>query len=182
MEGQRSSVQVVPAGEDRFRVQLPRLDYRTVLRRARRGEVAMIIQRTPGWVLLQTKGHYPPGVFRLPTGSVHAREETEVAMRRELHEEANLVPGAFRRLCRLEYIVVGGRKDFYTEAYLIDAPSGQLRPNDAKEAIDAWREAPVAELANVARELRQLDPPWNGWGLFRSVLHEIVAGLLAPAS
>jgi len=169
---------VEPAGEDRFLVHLPGLDYRSVFRSRRRGEVAMVIQRTAGWVLLQTKTHYPPGVFRLPTGTVHAREPVEAAMLRELHEEANLAPGTSRRLGRIEYRIEGGRRDFFTEVFLIEAPTGQLRPNDVSEAINAWREAMFSELPQVAAELRRLEPPWNGWGLFRSILHDLVPPLL----
>lgn len=176
-----AKVEVTAAGTDRWRARLPKLDYRTVFRARRRGEVAMIIQRTPGWVLLQTKQHYPPGIFRLPTGTVHARETAEAAMLRELHEEANLVPGAVRRLCRVDYEITGGRRDFFTEVFLIESPSGELKPNDATEEINAWREAMISELATVAEELRRLDPPWQGWGLFRSVVHEIVPPLLGVA-
>ena len=138
----------------------------------------MVIERTRGWVLLQTKAHYPPGIFRLPTGTIHARETADAAMLRELHEEANLVPGEFRRICRVEYEIDGGRKDFFTDVYLIEAPRGELRPNDAAEDINAWREAMLSELTSVAADLRRLDPPWQGWGIFRSVLHDLVPRLL----
>lgn len=170
--------EVILDGE-RARVRLPDLDYRSLLRPRRHGEVAMVVERAPGWVLLQTKAHYPPGIFRLPTGTIHARESADAAMLRELHEEANLVPGAFRRLCHLEYEIEGGRKDFFTDIYLIEAPKGQLRPNDAAEEINAWREAMLSELPAIAADLRRLEPPWQGWGIFRSVLHELAARLLA---
>jgi 8-oxo-dGTP pyrophosphatase MutT (NUDIX family) len=165
-------------GNGRFRVKLPALDYRRVLRPARRAEVAMVIQRCPGWVLLQAKQHYPPGLFRLPTGTLKARESGETAMLRELHEEANLVPGVFRKLARLEYQIEGGRSDFFTEIFLIEGPRGELRPNDTSESINAWREALLSELPMVARDLRALEPPWQGWGLFRSVVHDLVAELV----
>jgi ADP-ribose pyrophosphatase YjhB (NUDIX family) len=138
----------------------------------------MVIQRSAGWVLLQTKDHYPPGVFRLPTGSIHVREPATEAMLRELHEEANLVPGSFHLLCRVEYEVEGGRNDFFTDTYLIERPEGQLKPNDPVEAIGGWREAMVSELSTVAEDLRRLEPPWQGWGLFRSVVHDLVPWLL----
>ncbi len=169
---------------ERARVRLPNLDYRSLLRPRRRGEVAMVVERTRGWVLLQTKSHYPPGIFRLPTGTIHAREAIDAAMLRELHEEANLVPGSFRRIGHVEYEIEGGRKDFFTDVYLIEAPQGELRPNDASEEINAWREAMLGELPAVAAELRRLEPPWQGWGIFRAVLHELVPRLLpgrAPA-
>jgi ADP-ribose pyrophosphatase YjhB (NUDIX family) len=170
--------EVILDGE-RARVRLPDLDYRSLLRPRRHGEVAMVVERAAGWILLQTKAHYPPGIFRLPTGTIHARESADAAMLRELHEEANLVPGTFRRICHLDYEIEGGRKDFFTDIYLIEAPQGQLRPNDAAEEINAWREAMVSELPAIAADLRRLEPPWQGWGIFRSVLHELVSRLLA---
>ena len=173
-----SVVAIERVSKDRFQVSLPALDYRTVLRSRRRGEVAMVIQRCPGWVLLHAKQHYPPGVFRLPTGTVQPRESSVTSMLRELHEEANLEPGGHRRLARVEYVIEGGRRDFFTEIFLIEAPKGELRPNDPGEAINAWREAPLSELPMIAGELRSLEPPWQGWGLFRSVVHDLVPELV----
>lgn len=166
-------------GEDRYLVRLPaELDYRTLLSEDRPGEVAMLIQRAAGWMLLQTKAHYPPGLFRLPTGTVDAGESPEQAMLRELHEEANLVPSRHQRLLQLDYAVEGGRQDMSTHLYLIDAHQGQLKSNDPEEAIAAWREAPLHELDTVADELMRLDGDWRGWGMFRAVLHRLAARVL----
>lgn len=165
-------------GKGRYRVQLPDMDYLHLLAPHRQGEVAMVIQRTPGWVLLHTKANYPPGVFRIPTGTVRKGEGTEATMLRELSEEANLRPGSHRELFRLDYQVKGGRKGFCTTGYLIENPEGALMPRDESERIIAWREAPVTELPQVARDLRRLDPPRDGWGLFRSAVHQLLAGIL----
>jgi 8-oxo-dGTP pyrophosphatase MutT (NUDIX family) len=169
-------------GGSRFRIRLPDIDYRTLFSPYRRSEVAMIIVRSPGWVLLQTKFHYPPGIFRLPTGTVHEGELAEDTMRRELYEEANLKPGRVRPLFHLEYDIEGGRTDFFTEAFVIEEPRGDLKPNDKEEKIEAWREAPVHELPSIAQDLRRLEAPWGGWGLFRSVIHDLAAELLASSA
>ena len=166
-------------GDDHYLVRLPGdVNYRTLLSPDRRGEVAMLIQRAAGWMLLQTKAHYPPGLFRLPTGTIDAGESPEQAMLRELHEEANLVPSRHRRLLRLDYAVDGGRQDMSTHLYLIDSHSGQLRSNDPEEAIEAWREAPLHELDALADELTGLEGEWQGWGVFRAVLHRLAARIL----
>lgn len=138
----------------------------------------MLIMKTPGWLLLQTKRHYPPGAFRLPTGTLDAGELPEATMLRELAEETNLTPGRHWELFRLEYVVEGGREDFYTQAYLIDPPRGELKINDPGEGISAWREARVFELLQVALDLRQLEQPWAGWGLFRAQVHRVAWELL----
>jgi hypothetical protein len=54
-------------------------------------------------------------------------------------------------------------------------------PIDSKEAIIAWREAQVSELTAVARDLRRLEAPRDGWGLFRSTIHQLLAELLQEA-
>jgi ADP-ribose pyrophosphatase YjhB (NUDIX family) len=172
---------IVSLGPERFQVQLPDMNYKQLLASHRRAEVAMVIQRTPGWVLLQTKLHYPPGLFRVPTGVIRKEETPDETMLRELREEANLTPGRHRRLFRLHYAVEGQRKDFFTEAFLIEAPQGELMPLDRTEAIIGWREAQVSELVEVARELRRLEPPRDGWGLFRSAVHQLRGRVLAPA-
>lgn len=169
-------------GGERYRVHMPRLHYRSAFAPKRPAEVAMLIQRTPDWVLLQTKEHYPPGAFRLPTGTLGVDEASEAGMLRELAEEANLKPGRHRVLFRLEYIVSGGRDDFYTEAYLIEEPTGELKVNDPGEKISAWREARVDELDRVAQDLRRLEGPWAGWGLFRSAVHQLAGRLLGTES
>ena len=166
-------------GGERYRVHMPRLHYRSAFAPKRPAEVAMLIQRTPDWVLLQTKEHYPPGAFRLPTGTLEVGESSEAGMLRELGEEANLKPGRHRVLFRLEYIVSGGRDDFFTEAYLIEEPTGELKVNDPGEKISAWREArrssthsttasflpaqgrPVLRLSTTCRVLMSCLSPWG---------------------
>ncbi len=165
--------------DQRFRVILPPLDYLKLFGPHRAAEVAMVIERKRDWVLVQTKTHYPPGIFRLPTGTVEKGETTEAAMLRELKEEANLSPGRFWKLFRLEYHVEKGRSDFFTDAFFIESPEGELKPVDFQERISAWREASLAELPSIAEELRSLEAPRRGWGLFRSLLHDLVYQSLA---
>lgn len=165
-------------GAETYLVELPAADYRALLNPGRVAEAAMVIRRSPGWILLQTKTHYPPGLFRLPTGTVNPTETPEQAMVRELHEEANLQAGSYRQLLRLDYSVQGGRQDFATHVYLIDGPRGELRSNDPSESIEAWREGRVQELDALADELSRLRGEWAGWGMFRAVLHRLVGQVL----
>ena len=170
-------------GNERYLVQLPsQLSYRTLLDAGRAGEVAMLIQRTSGWMLLQTKSHYPPGIFRLPTGTIQPGETPRQAMERELYEESNLVGGQARRLLQLDYDIEGGRQDMSTHLYLIEAPRGELKSNDPSEAIEAWREASLRELDSIADELLRLEDQWQGWGLYRAVLHRLAARVLNSES
>lgn len=163
-----------------FRARLPSADYGDLLAGGQRVEVAMVVQRTPDWVLLQTRNHYPPGVFRLPLGRVGAGESPEEAARRELHEEANLVVGEIRHLFTLEYCLDEVSGDLRTEVYLITSPEGSLQPNQPSDAINAWREASLADLALLAREHERLDGEWRGWGLYRAALHRAAARVMCP--
>ena len=163
-----------------FLVRLPSADYGDLLANGPRVEVAMVVQRAPDWVLLQTRDHYPPGLFRLPLGRVRAGETPEEAARRELHEEANLVVGEIRHLLTLRYKVEGVDGDPRTEVYLITSPEGSLHPNHPSDAINAWREASLADLALLAGEHERLDGEWRGWGLYRAALHRAVARVLCP--
>jgi 8-oxo-dGTP pyrophosphatase MutT (NUDIX family) len=155
------------------------LDYRSIFAVHRRAEVAMVIRPNPEWVFLQTKTHYPTGTFRLPTGAMKAGEQPEQTMLRELQEETNLIPGRYQPLFRLDYLVEGARQDFYTTAYLIEDPQGQLKSNDPSEGISAWRQAHISDLYAVAHELRQMEAPWIGWGIYRSAIHQLTAELLS---
>ena len=178
LKGERGALAIESLGKRRYRVHLPPMDYLNLLAPHRHGEVAMIIERAPGWVLLQTKANYPPGTFRIPTGTIQRDEPPEECMRRELLEEANLTPGRSEELFRLEYRPEGGRSDFVTFGYLIQDPVGELMPIDKKEAITGWREAQIAELPDVARDLRRLEAPRAGWGLFRSAIHQLLAQIM----
>lgn len=163
-----------------FLVRLPGADYGDLLSEGQCVEVAMVIQRAPDWVLLQTRDHYPPGLFRLPLGRVRPGETPEDAARRELHEEANLVVGEIRHLFTLQYMIEGVDGDLRTEVYLITSPEGSLHPNVPSDAINAWREATLADLALLAREHERLDGDWHGWGLYRAALHRAAARVLCP--
>jgi len=176
--GERLELPMEKVGKQRYLVHLPDMDYGSLLVPHQYGEVAMVIQRTAGWVLLQTKADYPPGTFRIPTGTLRKGESAERTMLRELTEEANLIPGRHRKLCRLDYQFEGRHEGFHTIAYLIEEPQGKLMPVDQAEAITAWREAQIADLPNVARELRRLEPPRQGWGVFRSAIHQLLGDLL----
>ncbi len=166
----------------RFLAHLPRADYGSLLDPVRGAKAAMVIEREPGWVLLHAKSHYPPGIFRLPTGIVQEGESSAQAALRELHEEANLTTTEPpRRLFSLGYEVEGLGQDFVTDAFLITGLKGELRPNDLSEKISAWREAALSDLDLLAGEHQRLDGEWRGWGLFYSALHRAVSQVLCGA-
>ncbi|MCB9555522.1 MAG: NUDIX hydrolase [Deltaproteobacteria bacterium] len=157
---------------------LPDLDYSELLT-DRSSEAAMLISRSAGWVLLQAKTNYPPGVFRVPTGTVEDWEDSRTTAIRELHEEANLKTQSSRLLARLHYEAAGQRWEFYSDLFLISRPIGSLKPNDQSEGISGWREAQVSDLADVATDLCGLEGPWKAWGTFRAAVALLSHRLLA---
>lgn len=148
------------------------------LRSPRTGEVALVVLRKNGRVLLNTKDFYPDGAFRIPTGGIQAGESVEAALWRETGEETNLDVEVARFLAVITYDVPERPRAFTTYAFLLREVGGELRVNDPDERISGWREVDVAELKGVAERLAGLDGEWRGWGVFRSVVHRVVGELL----
>jgi ADP-ribose pyrophosphatase YjhB (NUDIX family) len=148
------------------------------LRSPRTGEVAMVVLRKSGGVLLNTKDFYPEGAFRIPTGGVKPGEAVEAALLRETREETNLEVEVVRFLAVITYHAPGRANAFTTYAFLLREVSGELRVNDPDERISGWREVEAADLKGVAERLAGLEGEWRGWGVFRSVVHRVVGEML----
>ncbi|OGG55541.1 MAG: hypothetical protein A3F84_29120 [Candidatus Handelsmanbacteria bacterium RIFCSPLOWO2_12_FULL_64_10] len=148
------------------------------LRSPRAGEVAMVVLRKNGKVLLNTKDFYPDGAFRIPTGGIQPGEPVEAALLRETKEETNLDVAVERFLAVITYHAPERPKAFTTYAFLMREVSGELKVNDPDEGISGWREVDASELKGVAERLAGLAGEWRGWGVFRSVVHRVVGELL----
>lgn len=148
------------------------------LKSPRTGEVALVVLRKGGKVLLNTKDFYPDGAFRIPTGGIKPGESVEAALLRETREETNLDVEVARFLAVITYHTPERRKAFTTYAFLLRELGGELKTNDPDERISGWREVDASELKGVAERLAGLAGEWRGWGVFRSVLHRVVGELL----
>lgn len=148
------------------------------LRSPRTGEVAMVVLRKDGKVLLNTKDFYPDGAFRIPTGGIRPEESVEAALLRETKEEMNLDVAVERFLATVTYDVPGHPRAFTTYVFLLRELGGELRINDPDERISGWREVDASALKGVAERLAGLAGEWRGWGVFRSVVHRVVGELL----
>ena len=151
-----------------------------VVKRSRRGEVVLAIQRPDGQVLLHTKLFYPPGIYRLPTGGVHPGESVLAGAMRESREETGLGITVTRFLGMVEYDFhqAERRMPFVSYVLLAQADDSIPTPEDESERISGFRYVPVIELRRVADALRHLPEQWADWGMFRALPHNIVADAL----
>jgi 8-oxo-dGTP pyrophosphatase MutT (NUDIX family) len=141
----------------------------------RHGEVCMAILRRNGRFLLQTKRSYPNSVMRLPSGGIKAGEDIEHALLREVWEETNLTVNVDRFVAILRYRDDTTKAGFQTFLFLLREIEGHLQTNDPSEKITEWREARPDELLDYAAELKQLEPSWANWGLFRAASLDVLA-------
>lgn len=157
------------------------------LREGRRlAEVCMVIRRPSGRLLTARKTFYPPEAFRLLTGGVHRDEPIAEALMREVAEETSLSVGVRRLLAVIAYRspeTPPDRHAFYTFAFLLEELGGELAVQDPDEQLAAFGEVELAELPAVAdllaaledRQDREIGGSWRSWGLFRAVVHRVVA-------
>lgn len=153
------------------------------------GEACMVIRRPSGRLLTFRKDVYPPGVMRLLTGGVKPGEPIEAGLLREVAEETSLDVAVRRFLALIAYRsphTPPGGVDFLTFAFLLDELGGELLPQDPEERVEAYGEASVSQLYDLADFLERLEPrtdreiggSWRSWGVFRAVVHRVVADQL----
>lgn len=147
----------------------------------RRGEVVFAIQ-LPDGILVHHKSFYADGVFRLLSGGIDHGEKVVDALSREIEEETGLELTSARLLgvqdCRLDYEGLSVR--FVSYVFYVHA-EGDLRPDPA-ESITEFRAVSTVELAAIAQHLRHLRPPYEGWGRWRALSHDLVYRRLVEMS
>lgn len=148
----------------------------------RRGEIVLVVPRGEGRVLLHTKPHYPPEIYRLPTGGIHLDEAADEAARREVFEEIGFKPQELLLVGVLDnlFLVDGNKLEYPSYVFKTEAYMRTPQPTDPNEPISGFREANSTELRDVARHLRGLPGGWSDWGKFRAAAHEWLAEYLNP--
>lgn len=154
---------------------------RAIVRKNRRGEAVLAIQRPDGRILLHTKSFYPEGVFRLPSGGIHPDEAVLAGVTREAFEETGLEIAVHRFLGLIEYELRDDQRrlPFVSYVFLVGADDQPPVVQDSNERISGFRYVPPVALRHVAAELRGLGDRWSGWGHFRAPAHDLVAAALA---
>jgi len=148
--------------------------------RRRHGEVVMFIRRLGGNLVLHTKGFYPPGAFRVPSGGIKKRELLADAVLRETYEETGLQVAIERFLAIVDFEFRCGERSipFSSHLFLLREVGGDLKPQDLDEGITAFREVTPADLPAVAVQLESVAAEWRDWGQFRAYPHRLAAELL----
>jgi len=161
-------------------VSLETLNYWRDLKDGRTAEVVLLIRRRNGCYLLHTKTFYPEGIYRLPTGGIHAGEDLIEAARREAVEETGLDVAVERFLGVLRHRFVHGEQEFHFTSYLIELveTGGTLRAQDEDENISGYRDTTIEGLEEAACQLESLTGRWRDWGTIRAAAHRLAARLL----
>ncbi len=152
------------------------LETRQSRRHDRRAEVLFVVSRPNGKILLHTKRHYPPGVFRLFTGGIGLHESVLHALWREVEEETGLDCAIQRFLALSTYCF---RKDdfvmnFATYSFHLLTDDVQVpQPRDTVE-VAFIGETTLSGLPLVAQRLRSLAPEQRRvWGQWRAIGHDL---------
>ncbi len=151
--------------------------YWQLVRRKRMGEVAILLRRRNGRYLVQSKGFYPSGTYRLMTGGIKPGEHLSVAVEREALEETGLIVRIerFWAILTYDFLWESQRQSFTSYLFEVAEQDGVLAPGDPDEAISDYREITLAEMASLAEHLEALPPEWSDWGHFRAAVHRFIA-------
>jgi NAD+ diphosphatase len=141
----------------------------------RRGEVALLIERPDGRLLLHRKAHYAAEHFRLPTGGVNLDERVLDAALRETMEETGLTVAVRRFLAVIDYTLHFDpiRLPFVSYIFHLRETGGQLSLDGGE--VQAFSQCWPAELTAVAATLRSIPGQRGYWGRWRAVAHEVAA-------
>jgi ADP-ribose pyrophosphatase YjhB (NUDIX family) len=142
----------------------------------RRAEVVFAIEDDAGQLWVHTKAHYPPDIFRLPTGGIHWDELVVDGLLREVQEETGLPVEIKRFLGIIEYqfwyrgmMAPFASYIFHLHSTCIDCPSIQQG-----EPISEFRAVLPQQLQQLAGNLRNLAGVRRAWGEWRALAHDLV--------
>jgi 8-oxo-dGTP pyrophosphatase MutT (NUDIX family) len=147
----------------------------------RRAEVALVVQRPDGRLLLHTKAHYPSDAYRLPSGGIHWGENVLDALAREQWEELGLrlPPATMPGLIHYTFHHAGQTIPFASYLFVLQADvEPSLVVQDPQEPISAFRWILPGEVPPVADHLRGIIRAWGRWGAFRAIIHDLLAEIL----
>lgn len=154
-----------------------------ITRDGRIGEVCMVLKRRDGRMWCAAKEFYPEHIARLLTGGIHAGEDVEAALHREVAEETGLTLTTIQPLL---HVVYAGVRPFQTFVFVCDVPDTVPVSHDPAERIHHFEALSAPELRLRATQLAALPAwhhhevggTWQAWGTFRAVCHTFIGELL----
>jgi len=144
----------------------------------RRGEVVFALE-LPAGILVHRKSFYEDGVFRLPSGGINYGEKVLEALRREIWEETGLTASGERLLGVQDCLLTLGTDSVRFVSYIFHLRVDGEPRLDPEENIVAVRLVAPTALKDIAANLRRLSPPYEGWGRWRALAHDLVYRRLA---
>lgn len=149
--------------------------------RKRPGEIVLVVPGRRNYLWVHTKRIYPPSVYRLPSGGIHADEAIESAASREAFEEMGFRPELTRFVGFVENIFqVDGEQVGYPSYIFLTKPlKGAPKVTDPSEEITGFAEASIEDLSRIAERLDALGPDWQPWGHYRATPHALVKQALS---
>ncbi len=147
----------------------------------RRAEVVFAIRDDAGRYWVHAKPHYPPHIFRLPSGGIHWDERVDTALMREVEEETGLPVEVERFIGLVEYRFWRQQSSVAFASYVFALHSLlDARPVCREgEMISDFRAVTPDQLAQIAANLRNLNGDRRGWGQWRAVAHDLVFDYLS---
>lgn len=151
---------------------------RSTQKHERRHDVTLYIHKDDE-VIVIAKHHYPPGMYRAPSGGLHPGESFECGIAREVMEETGTQIEVERFLLESQVTFTRGADVIPWTSYVFRARylSGDFQFTDCRE-IREVRTAKLSEFVEFARIMRTLEV---GGLHYRAALHERVEPLLVLA-
>jgi len=156
----------------------------------KKGEIVLVLQKKDNKIWLLRKRHYPPKVYRLPTGGIEINEDINTALFRELKEETGLdiPPTEFLGIIYYEFITKARQKAYFSSYIFRYFPINKdLKPTDESERISdtIWVEpASLKRISETIKSQTNYKKPLpfgerSDWCKFRSAIHWEVYKLLS---
>ena len=129
-----------------------------------------------GEVVVIAKHHYPPGMYRAPSGGLHPGESFEEGIAREVLEETGteITLERFLLVSNVTFTNSSGEIPWRSFVFQARYAKGEFQFTDTRE-IREVRLARLSEFDTFGRIMRSLDV---GGLHYRAALHEAVAPLL----
>jgi len=127
-------------------------------------------------IIVNAKHHYPPGLFRAPSGGLKPGEDFHDGAYREIYEETGVKVELRRYILQVHVNFLWGKRVIPWRSHVFTARyiSGRLRPVDIREI----REVALADLSDFEKYKKIIGNLESGGLHYRARLHDEVVRFL----